>query len=231
MEYNNTIKAIFKSRPNRFLADVIIENEIHQVHIKNTGRLKELLIEGCTVYLTKSDSTNRKTAYDLVCVEKQTSKDNTVLFNIDSQVANTITEEWLNKRILFNDAISIKHEVKYNNSRFDFFIKTENEKFFLEVKGVTLDNNGIALFPDAPTQRGIKHINELIDATKNGYGAYILFVLQYKGAYKFMPNTQTHADFATALKNAQNAGVNILAVDCEVTPSIISIDSFVEVNI
>ncbi len=230
MKYSNLVKAKFLSRPNRFLADVEIHGEIHRVHIKNTGRLKELLISGCTVFLTKSDNPNRKTAYDLICVEKL-SDATSVLFNIDSQASNDVCEEFLKKGMLFDKITLIKREVKYNDSRFDFYIETENKKAFLEVKGVTLDDNGIALFPDAPTQRGLKHINELAKVSHNGYEAYILFVLQYKGAKVFSPNTKAQPEFASALKKAQNEGVKIIAIDCIITPDSIEADNFVGIKI
>ena len=213
------------------MAEVDIDGNIHNVHVKNTGRCKELLQKGCTVYLTKSDNPQRKTQYDLICVEKVNDDLSTTLFNIDSQAPNELCEEWLKEGNLIEGIIRIKREVKYKNSRFDFYIETKTEKIFAEVKGVTLDVGGVALFPDAPTQRGIKHINELINARNEGYSAHIIFVLQYKGAKEFAPNEKMHPEFANVLRLAKEKGVIISAVDCRLKADEAKIDEFVKVKI
>lgn len=216
MRYDNITKAKFITRNNRFTATVLLDDEEIICHVKNTGRLKELLQKGADVYLTKSSNTARKTAFDLVAAKKDGE-----IFNIDSYAPNIAAGEYFRK--LFPD-FSVKSEVKYGNSRFDFYIEGENRRIFAEVKGVTLIKNGAALFPDAPTERGIKHINELISCTKEGYEAYILFVIQTQNAAYFSPNDETHKEFGEALRKAAESGVNILAVNCAVTPNEMIID-------
>lgn len=200
------------------------------MHVKNTGRCKELLVKGAKVYLYVSDNENRKTKYDLICVEKVT-KDKTLLINMDSQIPNDAAEEWLKRGVLFSENAIIRREVKYKNSRFDFYIEDGNRKIFFEVKGVTLESNGIAMFPDAPTERGIKHINELVSCLYDGYEAYILFVIQMKGVYVFIPNDKTHLAFGDALRKAKKQGVKILAVDSVVKKDSIEIDQYIKVNL
>ncbi len=189
---------------------VNINNHAVLCHIKNTGRLTELLVKDTTVYLQHCPSPVRKTSYDLIAVEKDGK-----IFNIDSQAPNVAASEYI--KTIFPDCI-IKREVTYGNSRFDFYIEDKNKKIFLEVKGVTLIKNGTALFPDAPTVRGIKHINELIKSKNEGYEAYILFVIQTEKVSDFAPNNSAHREFGEALAAAENAGVNIIAVSCKVTP-------------
>ena len=230
MKYNNIEQGIFLNRPNRFIAEVLIGEDNHTVHVKNTGRCRELLVKGAKVWLEKSQNPLRKTQYDLVCVEKNKDK-SSVIINMDSQIVNDVAEEWLKKGELFSDDALIKREVKYKNSRFDFYIESEDRKVFLEVKGVTLENDGIASFPDAPTERGIKHINELISSIDDGYEAYILFVIQMKGIKYFEPNDITHKAFGDALRNAKEKGVNIIAMDCKVTPEEIVIDKDIEIRL
>ncbi len=230
MKYKNVVKGQFVSRPNRFIARVLINNVEETVHVKNTGRCKELLVNNATVYLYESDNLARKIKYDLIAVEKETKKD-TVLINMDSQIPNDVAEEWLKGGALFSKNATIRREFTYNKSRFDFYIEDNGRKAFLEVKGVTLENDGVASFPDAPTERGIKHINELVSAIKEGYEAYILFVIQMKGVYKFTSNDITHKAFGDALRNAQKAGVKVLAVDCIVSPDEISIDSMIPIEL
>ena len=229
MRYKNIVKAVFRERPNRFIAKVEIDKEIHTVHVKNTGRCKEVLKGGCTVYLACSQNPLRKTKYDLIAAEKERKKLPSLLINIDSQIPNSATEELLRKGTLFSPDAIIKREVTYKKSRFDFYIEDSDRKVFLEVKGVTQERDGKALFPDAPTERGVKHIEELIDACKEGYEAYILFVIQMKEISSFSPNYETHKAFGEALKKAREAGVKILAKDCIVTPDSMVIDSDVEV--
>ena len=231
MKYSNIIKGEFISRPNRFIANVKIENEIHTVHVKNTGRCKELLVPNCTVYLSGSDNPNRKTKYDLIAVEKERKNKPPLLINMDSQIVNYVAEEWLKESGFFGKNATIRREVTFGKSRFDFFIETENQKNFLEIKGVTLEKDGIALFPDAPTERGFKHINELIEAKRKGYSSYILFVIQMKEITEFSPNSETHMEFAKSLKKAEEEGVKIMAMDCDVSPDEIKISKEVKIHL
>ena len=226
MKYKSIVKGKFIERPNRFIAKVEIEGVTETVHVKNTGRCRELLVKGATVYLEKSDNPLRKTQYDLISV----FKNNKTLINMDSQIPNAVTEEWLKKGNIFSKNALIRREVTHNKSRFDFYIEEEKRKIFLEVKGCTLETDGIARFPDAPTQRGVKHINELIDCISEGYEAYILFVIQMKGINHFEPNDTTHKAFGDALRQAEKSGVKILAYDCIVTPNSIDIDKEIKVK-
>jgi sugar fermentation stimulation protein A len=225
MKYNNIVEGRFIERPNRFIAKVEIGKVTETVHVKNTGRCRELLVPDSTVYLEKTDNPKRKTRYDLIAV----LKNGKTLINMDSQIPNAVTEEWLKKGNLFSKDAVIRREVTHNKSRFDFYIEEGGRKIFLEVKGCTLETEGIARFPDAPTERGFKHINELIDCTNLGFEAYILFVIQMKGIKHFEPNDVTHKAFGDALRNAENKGVRILAYDCIVTPDSIEIDKEVKV--
>ena len=223
MKYNNVIKGKFISRPNRFIAYVDINGNTEKVHVKNTGRCKELLIPGCTVYLSVSDNSARKTKHDLITTEKHFGEGRAILINMDSQVPNDVAEEWLKEGEIFSSNAVIRREVKRGNSRFDFYIEDGERKAFLEVKGCTLEKDGVAMFPDAPTERGVKHIKELIECVKNGYEAYVLFVIQMKGVYEFRPNDDTHKEFGDALRDATEAGVKVIAMDCEVTTDSIKI--------
>ena len=211
MRYDNTVSGIFLSRPNRFIAQVSINGEVQTCHVKNTGRCKELLIEGATVYLQKSSNPTRKTQYDLIAVQK-----GGLLINMDSAAPNKAAAEYLRNR--FGNSALIKPEKTYGDSRIDFYVETADEKWLIEVKGVTLEEKGRALFPDAPTERGVKHINELIKAAKEGYKTCILFMIQMKGITSFSPNDTTHPAFGKALRTAAKQGVQIIAIDCTVTP-------------
>jgi sugar fermentation stimulation protein len=211
MTYENIHKGIFIARPNRFIAEVIVDDRPQRAHVKNTGRCRELLLEDATVYLQKHDNTNRRTNWSLVGVEKDGR-----LVNIDSQAPNKVFHEWLREGNLFGDIKCIKPEFTYGNSRFDFFVETINEKLLIEVKGVTLEENDVAMFPDAPTERGIKHLLELGHSIKDGFKAYIVFIIQMSGVKYFTPNSRTHQAFADALKDARDNGVQILAFDCQV---------------
>ena len=211
MKYTNIIKGEFVDRPNRFIANVIVDNNIEVVHVKNTGRCKELLVKGCTVYLQKSDNPNRKTKYDLIAVQKGDR-----LINMDSQIVNFVALEYIPE--LFENIKFVKPEYKYGNSRFDIYVETKDEKIFVEVKGVTLEDDGVVRFPDAPTERGIKHLKELQKAVTEGYKAYVLFVIQMSDVKYFEPNVITHPEFADELKRAKTNGVIPLAFDCAVTP-------------
>lgn len=223
MKYKEVVKGVFKERPNRFIAKVEIDGCEETVHVKNTGRCKELLLENSAVYLSVSDNPLRKTKYDLITVEKQT-ENGTVLINMDSQAPNDMVAEWLKKGALFSKNAIIKREVTFGKSRFDFFVEDSNNKAFIEVKGVTLENNGVALFPDAPTERGVKHIKELCSCVEKGYSAYIFFVIQMSGVDLFKPNDATHKAFGDALRQAEKAGVSILAYDCVVTDESVCIN-------
>ena len=223
MKYEKIIEGKFLSRPNRFIAYVEIEGKAEIAHVKNTGRCKELLTEGARVFLEVSSNPERKTKYDLVAVYK-----GDILINMDSQAPNKVALEFIKEQ--FKNA-KIKPEYTYGNSRIDIYVEKDGKKSLIEVKGVTLENNGIAMFPDAPTERGIKHINELIKARDDGYDSYILFVIQMKGIKEFKPNYKTHKEFGEALKGAENAGVKILAYDCTVTPTTLKIDAPVCVNL
>lgn len=226
MKYKNIKEGIFINRPNRFIAEVEINGKKEICHVKNTGRCKELLISGAKVFLEESDNESRKTKYDLISVYKDKN-----LINMDSNAPNKVVCEWISSGKLFKNVTLIKPETKYQNSRFDFYVETDKKKIFIEVKGVTLEENGIASFPDAPTERGIKHIKELIESTENGYDAYVIFVVQMKGCVSFTPNRKTHPQFAEELLNAQKHGVKILCVDCKVSKDELMIDDYIEVNL
>lgn len=230
MKYKSVVKGIFLSRPNRFIARVLVNNIEETVHVKNTGRCKELLLEGAIVYLSVSDNPNRKTKYDLIAVEK--IRDNgTLLINMDSQVPNDVAVEWLHDSGLFSDNAVIKREVFCGNSRFDIYVEDGDRKAFIEVKGVTLENDGVASFPDAPTERGVKHLNELVRAYRDGYEAYVLFIIQMKGVNLFVPNRDRHPQFADALVNAGDNGVRIIAVDCFVSNDSIVADNYIDIKL
>ena len=226
MIYENIVAGNFLSRPNRFIAQVNINGINETVHVKNTGRCKELLTDNAKVLCQHFANTSRKTAYDLISVYKGDR-----LINMDSQAPNKVFKEFLEKNILFENIEIIKPECKYQNSRFDFYVKTADKEIFIEVKGVTLEENGVVLFPDAPTERGIKHLNELITAKNQGYDAYVVFVVQMENVKYFTPNSKTHKAFAQALLNAKNNGVNVLCYDCKVTETTLDINNPVEVKI
>ncbi len=230
MKYNNVQKATFVNRPNRFIAEVNVDGKNEIVHVKNTGRCKELLVEDATVYLEKSSNPLRKTKYDLVAVEKVTNR-GLVLINMDSQIPNHVAFEWLPESGLFSEKAKIRREVTFGNSRFDLFVEDGERKAFIEVKGVTLENDGVAMFPDAPTERGVKHLNELVECVKNGYEAYVLFVIQMCGVNLFKPNDKTHKAFGDALRIAKENSVNLLAYDCIVTEASIEINNPVNIEV
>lgn len=224
MKYRNVVKGTFISRPNRFIAHVDMDGDIQVCHVKNTGRCRELLVPGCDVYMETADNPSRKTKYDLIAVKK-----GNLMINMDSQAPNKAAGEWLEKKILYPDLKYLKSEVKYRNSRFDFYIETQEKRIFLEVKGVTLEENGTVRFPDAPTERGVKHIQELMACMEDGYEAVILFVIQMKGIHTFMPNDETHRAFGDMLRKAKEKGVRILAYDCLVTEDSMEIHEAVPV--
>lgn len=218
MKYNKVEQGIFKKRPNRFIAYVEINGKEEICHVKNTGRCRELLIPGALVFLEESDNPNRKTKYDLIAVEKGNR-----LINMDSQIPNKVVEEWLKEGNLFGAEAKVRREVVYGNSRFDLYIESGERKIFMEVKGVTLEENNVVRFPDAPTQRGVKHIQELVKCIKDGYEAYLMFVIQMEDVSYFEPNYDTHPEFAKVLKIAEKAGVHILAYDCVVRKDLINL--------
>lgn len=224
MKYNNILEGKFIERPNRFIAHIEIDGKIEICHVKNTGRCKELLTPNARVFVQKNDNPKRKTKFSLIGVIKENR-----IINMDSQVTNKVVHEWVLRGGLFKDIILIKPEAKYNKSRFDFYIETKSQKIFIEVKGVTLENEGVVKFPDAPTERGVKHIKELCDAINEGYEAYIIFVIQMKDVLHFEANVETHKEFAEALKEAKKYGVHILALDCEVSEDSIDIRNYVKV--
>lgn len=226
MKYNKIKQGVFIARSNRFIAEVDIDGEICICHVKNTGRCKELLIPGVAVFLSKSDNPKRSTKYDLIAVKK-----GEMLINVDSQAPNQVIYEWIMDGGYFKNVIKIKPETTFGNSRFDLYIETEDERIFAEVKGVTLENNGVVMFPDAPTERGVKHLSELILATEQGYKAYIFFVIQMEDCRYFTPNVVTHREFAETLARAADRGVNVVALTCNVTPDSLEIKDFAEVRI
>lgn len=226
MKYTQITEGRFLSRPNRFIAYVDMGGRTEKVHVKNTGRCRELLVEDAVVYLEKGVSPGRSTGYDLVAVKKGDR-----MINMDSNAPNKAVGEWLLKKELFPSLKNIRAEKTYKTSRFDFYVETEEDKIFLEVKGVTLEREGGAYFPDAPSGRAVKHVEELAEAVKEGYKAYVLFVIQMKGVDFFAPNAETHPAFAEALVSAREAGVEILAYDCTVTEESMEIGNPVPVRL
>ncbi len=226
MTYPNSIPARFLSRPNRFVAQVELDGVETTVHVKNTGRCRELLVPGARVWLVKSDNPSRKTAYDLVAVEKGDR-----LINMDSQAPNAVFGEWAQAGCFVPGLTLLKPEYKHGDSRFDFYWEAGDRKGFVEVKGVTLEQNGAVYFPDAPTQRGIKHLHGLIDCLDEGYEAAVCFVIQMEQADFFSPNDETHPAFGEALRQAHAAGVRVLALSCSVTPDSLSISAPVPVRL
>ncbi len=226
MKYSHITEGRFLSRPNRFIAYVDVGGKTEKVHVKNTGRCKELLTKQAVVYLEKSGNEKRATAYDLVAVKKGER-----VVNMDSYAPNRAVGEWLWKKELFPTLQDVRAEKTYGNSRFDFYVETAEERIFLEVKGVTLERENAAYFPDAPSERAVKHVEELVKAKKEGYGAYLVFVVQMQGVDYFSPNRETHPAFARALWYARKEGVRILACDCLVTADSMEIGKPVEVRL
>lgn len=215
MKYDNIIRAIFLNRPNRFIAEVDIDDHKEIVHVKNTGRCRELLIPGCEVWLTAPGTPGRKTKYDLIAVRKGSG----TVFNIDSQAPNKVVKEWLEKQ----DFDRIVPEYTYGDSRIDFYMECESdgmkpEKYLMEVKGCTMEIDGIGYFPDAPTERGVKHLKELIKAKSAGYRAILAFVIQMNGVTEVRPNGDAHPEFAEMFYRAKAAGVEVLNLTSHVTP-------------
>ena len=232
MRYERIRKAVFIDRPNRFIAHVEMEGSRETVHVKNTGRCAELLVPGSTVYVQESANPERKTKWDLIAVEKAVENvgmNGRRMINMDSQIPNRVVEEWIREGNLFPDVELIRPETTYGSSRFDLYVEAGGKKIFIEVKGVTLEEDGVCRFPDAPSDRAVKHVEELIRAKKDGYEAYVFFVIQMKDVRYFTPNTDTHPAFAEVLKRAEEAGVKILAYDCEVTPESLAVRNPVDV--
>lgn len=224
MRYQNIHKATFLSRPNRFIARVLVEGKEETVHVKNTGRCKELLVPGCTVYLEKSDHPARKTAYDLVAVEKGKR-----LINMDSQAPNKLFAEWARAGHFIPELTYLRPETTWGHSRFDFYWEAGKRKGFVEVKGCTLEEKGWTYFPDAPTERGVKHLEELLLARKQGYETAVCFVIQMADVRGFSPNDRTHPEFGAALRKAAAGGVEVLAYQCRVAPEEVTITTKVPV--
>lgn len=219
MEYTTIREARFLARPNRFVARVALNGAEETVHVKNTGRCRELLVPGTTVYLTPGDNPNRKTRYDLIAVEK-----GPLLVNMDSQATNRVFGEWSGAGLFRPGLTLLKPETVWGNSRFDFYWEADHgRRGFVEVKGVTLEEDGHARFPDAPTLRGVKHLEELVLCRQEGYEAAVCFVLQMAGMKDFAPNDATHPAFGEALRRAAAQGVEVLAMECAVTPDSLSI--------
>ena len=215
MKYPNITSGIFLSRPNRFTAQVKVNGQIETVHVKNTGRGKELLVPGAEVYLTEPGTPGRKTRYDLVTVRKT----NGLLINYDSQAANKAAAEWLARQ----GFDKVMPEYTYGNSRIDFYMERGSEKYLMEVKGCTLEIDGTGYFPDAPTERGVRHLNELISAAANGYHAALAFVIQMNGITKVRPNPAIDPDFAAAYEHAAASHVQSLMLPCRIEPDSIEI--------
>ena len=225
MRYERITQGSFLERPNRFLAYAKLAGKKEVIHVKNTGRCAELLKPGAIIYVQESQNPERKTKWDLIAVEKGDR-----IINMDSQIPNRVVQEWIEEGNLFEDVRLVKPETTYCNSRFDLYVETgDKRKIFIEVKGVTLEENGVVRFPDAPSERAVKHLEELGHAVKEGYEAYVFFVIQMKGVRYFTPNRDTHPAFCDALKRAQAAGVHVLAYDCEVSADSIEVSEEVPV--
>lgn len=222
MKYRNVFRGEFVSRPNRFIANVMIDGVPAIAHVKNTGRCRELLLPGAEVYLEKTDNPERKTEYDLIAVRKS----NGLLTNIDSQAPNKVVREWLELQALD----IIRPEYTYGNSRVDFYMEKGNQRYLLEVKGCTLERDGIGFFPDAPTERGAKHLRELRRAASEGYNATVAFVIQMDGISEVRPNIETDQEFVRALSEAEESGVKVLYLMCHVEPDAIAIVQAKEKN-
>ena len=224
MRYGEVKRGRFLARPNRFVAHVELEGERVVCHVKNTGRCRELLTSGAAVYLERAENPARKTPYDLIAVEK-----GDLLINMDAQAPNKVFGEWAAAGRFLPGLTALRPEFTWEDSRFDFRLEDHLGPCFVEVKGVTLEQDGLALFPDAPTERGVKHLRGLRRAVERGYRAAVLFVVQMKGPRLFRPNDGTHPAFGQALREAAAAGVGVYAWDCAVTPESLTLDAPVEV--
>ena len=231
LRYEKIREAYFLSRPNRFIARVALAGVVRTVHVKNTGRCRELLRPGSPVILAESDKADRKTPFDLIAVEKKREDAFPLLINMDAQAPNAAAEEWLRAGGLIPVPDLVRREVTYRDSRFDFYLEKGERRAFVEVKGVTLEDHGEARFPDAPTERGAKHLRGLVRAKSEGFEAYVLFLIQMKGPRVFRPNEETDPAFAAALRKAAAAGVGVLAFDCMVEADRMAVSSAVRVEL
>lgn len=224
MQYHSIKKGIFHARPNRFIAHVEVDGAMEVVHVKNTGRCRELLVPGATVYLEEGRNPARKTKYDLIAVEK-----GDLLVNMDAQAPNKVFQEWAQGGGFLPGLTLLRPETTWGSSRFDFYWEAGERRGFVEVKGVTLEDDGHARFPDAPTERGVKHLEELIRCQEEGYEAAVCFVIQMAGMRDFAPNDVTHPAFGDALRLAARSGVQVIARECAVTPDSLTIAASVPV--
>ena len=224
MTYKGVVPAEFLSRPNRFIAKVRLGESVETVHVKNTGRCRELLVPGARVYLEPSDNPSRRTKYDLIAVQKGRR-----LINMDAAAPNRVFGEYLSAGRLYPAPALVRPETVFGASRLDFYLEAGERRAFLEVKGVTLEEEGVARFPDAPTERGVKHLHELVRCVEAGFEAWAVFVIQMEDVRRFEPNRATHPEFADALRAASEAGVRLLALDCDLTPESISARGEVEI--
>jgi sugar fermentation stimulation protein A len=230
LKYDNVEEAIFLERPNRFIAYVELNGKIEKVHVKNTGRCKEILVKGAKVYLEKSNNPNRKTKWSVISAYKGKN-----IINIDSQIPNKVFYEGVNNNLIKINELEklklLKSEKTFKNSRFDFYYETDKNKGYIEIKGVTLEENGVCMFPDAPTERGARHVNELIESIKYGFNPILVFIVQMKNCNIFKSNFLTDSTFSYAVKKAKEKGVKIYAIDCKVTFDSIKADKFIELDI
>ena len=226
MQYHSIKKGIFHARPNRFIAHVEVDGAMEVVHVKNTGRCRELLVPGAVVYLEEGRNPARKTKYDLIAVEK-----GDLLVNMDAQAPNKVFQEWAQGGGFLPGLTLLRPETTWGSSRFDFYWEAGERRGFVEVKGVTLEDDGHARFPDAPTERGVKHLEELIRCQEEGYKAAVCFVIQMAGMKDFAPNDVTHPAFGAALRKAAAAGVKVLAQECMVTPETLTMAGPVTVRL
>ena len=224
MKYENVKKAKFLSRPNRFIANIELDGEVYVAHVKNTGRCRELLVEGAEIYVQEFDSDTRKTKFDVITVKKGER-----LINMDSQVPNQVFREWVESEKFTENVTLIRPETFYGDSRFDFYIEAGHRKIFVEIKGVTLEEDGIVRFPDAPTERGVKHLRELMDAAEDGYEAHVVFIVQMDRVSHLEPNDATHPQFGQVLREAAQKGVLVTALCCRITPD--SIEAIREIEV
>ena len=230
MQYGNCKEGRFLARPNRFIAHVEVEGEVQVCHVKNTGRCRELLVPGCRVWLEESGNPNRKTKYDLIAVEKETPA-GTLLVNMDSQAPNRVFGEWAASGAFRSGLTLLRAETTYGNSRFDYYWEDSEKRGFVEVKGVTLEHDGVVRFPDAPSTRGVKHLEELMAAKAAGYEAAVCFIVQMEGMKWVEPNDATHPEFGEALRRAAGAGVEVFALECRVTPDTLVADHKIPVKL
>lgn len=223
MMYQNVCEGIFLSRPNRFIAHVEINGRKEVCHVKNTGRCRELLVPGATVYLEHSNNPERKTKFSLIAVKK-----GDLLINMDSQAPNKAVQEWITEGSFLPDVTLLRPETRFHDSRFDFYLEAGGERHFVEVKGVTLEKEGEVSFPDAPTVRGSKHLRELAMAQESGYQCHVVFVVQMERALRFRPNRENDPEFADALRFAADRGVDVKVLTCAVTPDSLRISKAVK---